>query len=95
MVVDLVDDSVDNALGGTLALVVLDNRLTLLGTGPDYLQGWEALDAKFAAKGLVFVFIAVDRSDLGEAFEVLSGFLVGGLEVLAVATPGGVELDDL
>lgn len=44
---------------------------------------------------LVGVFVAVDGGDVGEAGEVGGGLLVGWLEVLAVAAPGGVELEDL
>lgn len=95
MVVDLVDDGVDDALGAPLALVVFDDWLALLGTGADDLESREALDAELGAQALVLIFVAVYGSDLGEAFEVLGGLLVGRLEVLAVTTPWGVELNDL
>lgn len=95
VVVDLGHDGVDNGSRRALALVVLDDRAAKLLAGADDLEGGEALDAHVAAKGLVGVIVAVDGGDLCETVEVLGGLFVGGLEVLAVAAPGGVEFDDL
>ncbi|KAI1840193.1 hypothetical protein JX266_013594 [Neoarthrinium moseri] len=39
--------------------------------------------------------VAVDGDDASEAVEVLGRLLVGGLQVLTVAVPGGVELESL
>lgn len=96
MVVDLGDDGLDNGVGGALALVVLDDGLAAgLLTGADDLEGREAGDAEATTEGLVVVVVAVDSGDLGQAVKVPGGLFVGGLEVLAVAAPGRVELDDL
>lgn len=53
------------------------------------------MDAHLPAEGLVHLLVAVDGGDLGDAGKGLGGLLVGGLEVLAVAAPWRVELDDL
>jgi hypothetical protein len=76
-------------------LVVLDRRFAATLLRADDLECREALDAQRPAKGLVRVIVAVYGDNLGEALEVLGCLFVGGLEVLAVAAPGGVELDDL
>ena len=56
------------------------------------LDRWEALDALRAARLLVRV--AVERAKLYEAIEVGRRLLVRALELLAVAAPVGIELDD-
>jgi hypothetical protein len=76
-------------------LVILDHRFAATLLRADDLERREALDAQRTAKGLVRVIVAVNGGDLGQALEVLGCLFVGGLEVLAVAAPGGVELDDL
>jgi hypothetical protein len=53
------------------------------------------LNAHLPTEGLVHLFIAVDSGDLGDTGEGLGSLFVGGLEVLAVAAPWRVELDDL
>lgn len=61
----------------------------------DDFEGGEAFDPEGGAEGLVDVCVAVDGGDFDEAVKGAGGFFVGGFEVLAVAAPGGVELDDL
>lgn len=96
MVVDFVGNGLGDAISGTGTLVILNDGLAAWFLArSEGLEGGEALDAVGAAEGLVGVFVAVDGDYLGEAVEVLGGFLVGGLEVLAVAAPWGVELDNL
>ena len=46
-------------------------------------------------EGLVDLFIAINSGNLGDTGERLGGLLVCRLEVLAVAAPWGVELDNL
>ena len=48
-----------------------------------------------SAEGLVDLLVAVDGGDLGDTGERFGGRFVGGLEVLAVAAPWRVELDNL
>ena len=48
-----------------------------------------------SAEWLVLFLIAVDCRYFGKTSEVLGCFFVCGLEILAVATPWGVEFDDL
>jgi hypothetical protein len=48
-----------------------------------------------ATERFVHLLVAVYGGDFGEAGERLCGGLVGGFEVLAVAAPWRVELDDL
>lgn len=95
VIVDFVDDIFDDWLSLALARIVLDDGLALLGAGAEDLQSGKALDAELPTERFVEVFVAVDGGDLGQALQVLGGFLVGGLEVLAMSAPGGVELDDL
>lgn len=49
------------------------------------------MDAHPAAERLVGVIVAVDGRDLGQSLEVLGCLFVGGLQVLAMAAPWGVE----
>jgi hypothetical protein len=95
MVVNLGHHRVDDTARRARALIVLHDRTAGFLSGTDNLERGEALDAHGAAKGLVGLVVAVDGGDFGEALEVLGGFFVGGLEVFAVAAPGGVEFDDL
>jgi hypothetical protein len=53
------------------------------------------LDTELPAECLVLLVITVDCCYLGKTGEVLSCLFVCGLEILAVATPRGVEFDDL
>ena len=55
-------------------------------------DGWEALDPILSAK--LFMLVAIDGTDPDEALERLAGLLVFRNELLAMAAPGGVELDD-
>jgi hypothetical protein len=95
VVVNLVDHGVDNALSGTGSLVILDSGLAGLLSRADDLEGWEAFDAELTTERLVLIFVTVDSGDFGETIEVLGGLLVGRLEVLAMAAPRRVELEDL
>jgi hypothetical protein len=53
------------------------------------------LDAHLSTKRLVHFIVAVHGSDFGNTGEGFGGGFVSGLEVLAVAAPWCVELDDL
>ena len=53
------------------------------------------MHTELAAEWFVRFFVAVDSCYFGETGKVLGCFFVGRLEVLAVATPGGIEFDDL
>ena len=79
MIVDLFDDLLCDGRGRARTLVVLDDGPAGLLARAEGLDGGEALDALGGAELLVGVVVAVDGGDLGEAFEVGGGFLVGGL----------------
>ena len=88
-------DSLLNSTCSSLTLVVFNNRVTSLLSRTNDLESWEALDTHTTTELLVGLFIAVNSCDLSETIEVLGGLFIGGLEVLTVAAPRGVELDDL
>lgn len=50
---------------------------------------------KLSAERLVGLFVAIDCCYLGETGKVLGCFFVGGLKVLAMAAPWGIEFDNL
>ena len=77
-----------DALCRALALVVL--RAVLVGA--EHLDGGEALHAVLAAQALVLV--AVYGAHADQALERLGRLLVLGRQLLAVAAPRRVELDD-
>jgi hypothetical protein len=95
MVVDLAHDSLLNSTCSSLTLVILNNRVTSLLSRTNDLESGEALNTHATAELLVGLLITVNGSDLSETIEVLGGLFVGGLEVLTVAAPWGVELDNL
>lgn len=53
------------------------------------------MDAHGTAERFVGVIVTVDGGNLGKPLEALSCLLIGGLQVLAVAAPGGIELYNL
>ena len=55
----------------------------------------DAADVVLAAQRFIDVVVAVDGHDIRQPGERLGCLFVGGLEILAVAAPGGVELDNL
>lgn len=95
MIWNLLNHSINNALGGSGSIVILDDGFPWCLAGLDDLEGWKTLDAEFAAEWLVGFFVAVDGCYFGEACETGCGFFVGWLEVFAVSTPGGIEFDNL
>ena len=95
MIRDLVNHRVYNSLGSPWALVILDDWLSRFGSWLDDLESWESLDTKLSAQRLVGVFVAIDCCYFGETGEILGCFFVGGLKVLAMAAPWGVEFDNL
>jgi hypothetical protein len=96
MVVNLVQHILDDASSGTRAIVVLDNWASAgLFSRANGLKSGEALNTHATAESLVLFLIAIDGSDFGVAFQLLGSLLESGLEVLAVAAPRSVELDNL
>jgi hypothetical protein len=96
VVVDLVHDSITNARGSARSPVVLDDGLAAgLPAGAKRLERGEALDALGGAELLVGIVVAVHGGNVGQPVQVAGGLLVGRLEVLAVAAPRRIELDDL
>ena len=95
MIRDLVNHRINNSLRSSWALVVLDDWLSWLGSWLDDLESRESLYTKLSAERLVGLFVAIDCCYLGETGKVLGCFFVGGLKVLAMAAPWGVEFDNL
>lgn len=84
-------DGVDDVFGGSPAIVVFYGWFAGLLGGFDKFQGGKSLDTHAATESLVAFVVAIDGGDLCQAIETLGSFLVGGLEVLAMTAPWGVE----
>jgi hypothetical protein len=92
---NLVLDRLDNALCGSGTLIVLNGGSSGFLSRTDDLQGREALDVHATTESLVFFFITIDSSDLGNAIERFGSLFVGGLEILTMTTPWSIESESI